>query len=176
MQETHSDPQDSFTARGRMSRVVNLSMAEADVREQCRKSAIGVSSLEVLQSGGVRLVTSSVDGAEKIRKKMKSKIVHGDVPADAGKPQDLALVGRFLTWRWTGTTRKRWICAAAGSKGSRRQRNGALSWSSKPASKCGPATTASMPSALDKLISDVTAEMRASPSPIDRVRIVPQLD
>ena len=30
--------------------------------------------------------------------------------------------------------------------------------------------------ALDKLISDVTSEMRASPSPIDRVRIVPQLD
>jgi hypothetical protein len=30
--------------------------------------------------------------------------------------------------------------------------------------------------ALDKLISDVTKEMRASPSPIDRVRIVPQLD
>lgn len=30
--------------------------------------------------------------------------------------------------------------------------------------------------ALDRLISDVTAEMRASPSPIDRVRIVPQLD
>jgi hypothetical protein len=30
--------------------------------------------------------------------------------------------------------------------------------------------------ALDKVISDVTAEMRASPSPIDRVRIVPQLD
>jgi hypothetical protein len=30
--------------------------------------------------------------------------------------------------------------------------------------------------ALDKLISDVTAEMRASPSPIDRVRIVPHLD
>ena len=58
-----------------MSRVINLSMAEADVREQCRKSAIGVSSLEVLQSGGVRLVTSSVDGAEKIRKKLKSKII-----------------------------------------------------------------------------------------------------
>ena len=30
--------------------------------------------------------------------------------------------------------------------------------------------------ALDKLISDVTSEMRASPSPIDRVRIVPQVD
>lgn len=30
--------------------------------------------------------------------------------------------------------------------------------------------------ALDKLITDVTAEMRASPSPIDRVRIVPELD
>ncbi len=30
--------------------------------------------------------------------------------------------------------------------------------------------------ALDKLISDVTSEMRSSPSPIDRVRIVPHLD
>ncbi len=74
-----------------MSRVVNLSMAEADVREQCRKSAIGVSSLEVLQSGGVRLVTSSVDGAEKIRKKLKSKIVHGDVQRTPASPK---------TWPW----------------------------------------------------------------------------
>ncbi len=62
-----------------MSRVVNLSMGEADVREMCRKGAVGVSSLEALQSGGVRLVTSSVDCAEKIRKKSKTKLVHGEV-------------------------------------------------------------------------------------------------
>ncbi len=74
-----------------MSRVINLSMAEADVREQCRKSDIGVSSLEVLQSGGVRLVTSSSDGAEKIRKKLKSKIVHGDVQRTPASPK---------TWPW----------------------------------------------------------------------------
>ena len=74
-----------------MSRVVNLSMAEADVREQCRKSAIGVSSLEVLESGGVRLVTSSVDGAEKIRKKLKSKLVRGDVQRTPSAPK---------TWPW----------------------------------------------------------------------------
>jgi hypothetical protein len=74
-----------------MSRVINLQMAEADVREQCRKSAIGVSSLEVLQSGGVRLVTSSVDGAEKIRKKLKSKIVQGDVQRTPSAPK---------TWPW----------------------------------------------------------------------------
>ena len=74
-----------------MSRVINLSMAEADVREQCRKSDIGVSSLEVLQSGGVRLVTSSVDGAEKIRKKLKSKIVRGDVERTPANPR---------TWPW----------------------------------------------------------------------------
>ncbi|HUE80238.1 MAG TPA: hypothetical protein VMN38_11490 [Sphingomicrobium sp.] len=74
-----------------MSRVVNLSMAEADVREQCRKAAIGVSSLEVLQSGGVRLVTSSVDGAEKIRKKLKSKLVRGDVQRTPATPR---------TWPW----------------------------------------------------------------------------
>lgn len=71
----------------RVSRVVNLSMPEADVREQCRKSAIGVSALEVLQSGGVRLVTSSVDGAEKIRKKLKSKLVHGDVERTPVNPR-----------------------------------------------------------------------------------------
>ena len=74
-----------------MSRVVNLSMGEADVREQCRKSDIGVSSLEVLQSGGVRLVTSSSDGAEKIRKKLKSKLVRGDVERTPVNPR---------TWPW----------------------------------------------------------------------------
>ena len=74
-----------------MSRVVNLSMAEADVRELCRKSDIGVSSLEVLQSGGVRLVTSSSDGAEKIRKKLKSKLVRGDVERTPVNPR---------TWPW----------------------------------------------------------------------------
>jgi len=74
-----------------MSRVINLSMAEADVRELCRKSAIDVSSLEVLKSGGVRLVTSSSDGAEKIRKKLKSKIVRGDVERTPAAPQ---------TWPW----------------------------------------------------------------------------
>ena len=74
-----------------MSRVVNLSMGEADVRELCRKSEIGVSSLEVLQSGGVRLVTSSVDGAEKIRKKLKSKLVRGDVERTPVNPR---------TWPW----------------------------------------------------------------------------
>jgi hypothetical protein len=70
-----------------VSRVVNLSMPEADVREMCRKGDIGVSALEVLQSGGVRLVTSSVDGAEKIRKKAKSKLVHGDVERTPTTPR-----------------------------------------------------------------------------------------
>ena len=74
-----------------MSRVVNLSMGEDAVREQCRKSAIGVSSLEVLESGGVRLVTSSVDGAEKIRKKLRSKIVQGDVQRTPAMPR---------SWPW----------------------------------------------------------------------------
>jgi len=45
----------------------------------------------VLQSGGVRLVTSSVDGAEKIRKKLKSKLVRGDVERTPVTPR---------TWPW----------------------------------------------------------------------------
>lgn len=74
-----------------MSRVINLSMGETDVREMCRKSDVGVSSLEVLQSGGCRLVTSSVDGAVKIRKKAKSKVVRGDVERTPAAPR---------TWPW----------------------------------------------------------------------------
>lgn len=62
-----------------MSRAINLAMSEADVREQCTKSSVGVSAMEVLLSGGVRLVCMSGEGAETIRRKLKSKLIKGDV-------------------------------------------------------------------------------------------------
>ena len=62
-----------------MSRVVNLKMSEAEARHQCTTRQIGVSALEKLPDGGVRLVCMSTEGAETIRKRLKTNIITGDV-------------------------------------------------------------------------------------------------
>ena len=62
-----------------MSRVVNLSMSADEARHQCTTRQIGVSALESLPEGGVRLVCMSVDGAETIRKRLKSSLIKGEV-------------------------------------------------------------------------------------------------
>ena len=62
-----------------MSRVVNLAMSEAEARRQCDTRRIGVSAMESLPDGGVRLVCMSTDGAETIRKRLKANIIKGDV-------------------------------------------------------------------------------------------------
>jgi hypothetical protein len=61
-----------------MSRVMNLSLSEAKVREHCQSKGIGVSALETLPGGGVRLVCMSADGAEQVRKTFKSKLIDID--------------------------------------------------------------------------------------------------
>jgi hypothetical protein len=62
-----------------MSRVVNLKMSEAEARHQCTTRQIGVSALENLPDGGVRLVCMSTEGAETIRKRLKTNVIKGDV-------------------------------------------------------------------------------------------------
>jgi len=62
-----------------MSRVVNLAMSEADALHQCQTRQVGVSALEKLPDGGVRLVCMSTDGAETIRKRLKANLIKGDV-------------------------------------------------------------------------------------------------
>jgi hypothetical protein len=62
-----------------MSRVVNLAMSESEARRQCDTRQVGVSALENLPDGGVRLVCMSTDGAETIRKRLKANIIKGDV-------------------------------------------------------------------------------------------------
>ena len=64
---------------GALSRVLNLRMGESEVRDQCQSKGVGVSSLEKLPDGGVRLVCMSVDGATTMRTRFKSKIIAGDV-------------------------------------------------------------------------------------------------
>lgn len=62
-----------------MSRQVLLSMSEGDVLAQCLEAKVGVSAIERLVDGGVRLVCMSGQGAELIRKKLKSSVIEGDV-------------------------------------------------------------------------------------------------
>ena len=58
-----------------MSRTLFLSIAEGEVLARCMKERVGVSSIERLPSGGVRLVCMSSGGAETMRSARKSKLI-----------------------------------------------------------------------------------------------------
>jgi hypothetical protein len=62
-----------------VSRVINLAMSADEVRHQCQTRQVGVSALETLPDGGVRLVCMSSDGAATIRKRLKANLINGDV-------------------------------------------------------------------------------------------------
>ena len=70
-----------------MSRVILLSMSEKDVMARCLESNVGVSAIERLVDGGVRLVCMGGNGAELIRKKLKPHIIHGDVIRERRRPR-----------------------------------------------------------------------------------------
>jgi hypothetical protein len=69
-----------------MSRVVHLSLDEGVVVIRCLSEKVGVSAIERLPQGGVRLVCMSSDGAERIRKKLKSHIIKGEVTRERHRP------------------------------------------------------------------------------------------
>jgi len=70
-----------------MSREVLLSMNEGDVLARCLEANVGVSSIERLVDGGVRLVCMSGRGAELIRMKLKSSVIEGDVIRTRFRPK-----------------------------------------------------------------------------------------
>jgi len=61
-----------------MSRVVFLKMDEGKVVASCLKEKVGVSTIERLPGGGVRLVCKSGEGAQHMRTVLKSQILDGD--------------------------------------------------------------------------------------------------
>lgn len=69
-----------------MSRVVLLAMSEADARAHCAKAEVGVSAIEELIGGGVRLVCSSSRGAETIRQKLRRHLIEGSVTRERHRP------------------------------------------------------------------------------------------
>jgi hypothetical protein len=58
-----------------MSRSLYLGLAEGKVIACCLKEKVGVSAIERLPGGGVRLVCMSSDGAERIRTVLKDKLL-----------------------------------------------------------------------------------------------------
>lgn len=69
-----------------MSRALNLSLTSAQVDRQCRENGVAVSALEALPDGGTRLVCMTNYGAARIRLKLKSHIIEGEVRRQRFRP------------------------------------------------------------------------------------------
>ncbi len=69
-----------------MSRAILLSIGESEAIAHCRKANVGVSAIETLVGGGVRLVCMSGDGAQVIRKTLKKHVIEGEVVRQRHRP------------------------------------------------------------------------------------------
>jgi hypothetical protein len=69
-----------------MSRACNLAMTEAEIVKHCAEKAIGISALEALPGGGVRLVCMSGYGAAQIRTKLKRHLIADEVQRERLRP------------------------------------------------------------------------------------------
>jgi len=69
-----------------MSRALFVALDEDAVLARCSKEDVGVSAIEKIPGGGVRLVCMSADGAQRMRTKFKSQIMAGDVVRARHRP------------------------------------------------------------------------------------------
>ena len=69
-----------------MSRVLFLNMPEGDVVARCLADKVGISAIERLPQGGVRLVCMSSHGAATMTHKLKKHLIAGDVVRAAHRP------------------------------------------------------------------------------------------
>lgn len=69
-----------------MSRIVHLSLEEGVVLIRCTSERVGVSAIERLPGGGVRLVCMSGEGANLIRRKLKRYVIDGEVTRELLRP------------------------------------------------------------------------------------------
>lgn len=70
-----------------MSRAINLAMGEDAIVKHCHDQGIGISVLETLPEGGMRLVCASVYGAEQIRSKLKHNMLAVDTRRARFRPR-----------------------------------------------------------------------------------------
>jgi hypothetical protein len=69
-----------------MSRVVHLNLEEGTVVIRCLSEKVGVSAIERLPQGGVRLVCMSSDGAALIRRKLKANLIKEEITRERHRP------------------------------------------------------------------------------------------
>jgi hypothetical protein len=69
-----------------MSRVLLVNLEESQVVAKCAAENVGVSAIEKLASGGVRLVCNSSDGAGVMTRKLKSHLIRGEVIRELHRP------------------------------------------------------------------------------------------
>lgn len=69
-----------------MSRVLHLKLEQGEVATRCLAAKVGISAIESLPGGGTRLICMSVDGAELMRKKLKSQLIGGTVVREPYRP------------------------------------------------------------------------------------------
>ena len=69
-----------------MSRAVLLALGEREVRAACLAENVGISALESLATGGVRLVCMSSDGAARMARKLKPHLIEGVVTRERHRP------------------------------------------------------------------------------------------
>jgi hypothetical protein len=70
-----------------MTRALLLSMGAGDAMAGCLRENVGVSSIERLASGGVRLVCMSSEGAARMRTVFDTKLIHGEVVRERFRPR-----------------------------------------------------------------------------------------
>ena len=70
-----------------MSRALYLNLEEGAVLARCLSEKVGISAIERLPAGGVRLVCMSVDGADRIRRKLKSQLIKETVVRERHRPR-----------------------------------------------------------------------------------------
>lgn len=69
-----------------MSRVLLINLDEGEVVAKCLNEKVGISALERLPSGGVRLVCNSSAGAGTIMRKLKGHLIEGEVVRERHRP------------------------------------------------------------------------------------------
>lgn len=62
-----------------MSRAMNISLPEDEVKRLCLLQGVSISAIEPLQSGGTRLVCTSGSGAEEMRLRLRDHLIDGNL-------------------------------------------------------------------------------------------------
>jgi hypothetical protein len=70
-----------------MTRTLLVSMKAGDVMAGCLRENVGVSAIEQLIIGGVRLVCMSSSGAARMRIVLKRKLIQGEVVRERFRPK-----------------------------------------------------------------------------------------